>query len=249
MYTGLIEKEFTASEQTYGAIRIASSLKRLGYFISRRRVARIMRLNHWISKHRKKYRMTTDSKHHYPVCSNLLDQSFITIRLNEVWVSDITYIKTRKGWLYLTTIIDLHDRQVIGWSLSTRLYTSQTIIPAWKMAVGRRPITAPLLFHSDRGIQYASKAFRKQLKGNKLITQSMSRKANCWDNAVAESFFKTLKIELVYDNDFETIEDAQTKIFEWIEIWYNKKRLHSSLGYKTPYEAEQEFYQSIKSVA
>lgn len=202
-----------------------------------------MKANGWISKNKKKFRTTPDSKHGYPVCRNFNPSS-----LNEVWVSNITYIKTKRGWLYLTTIIDLYDRQVIGWLLSTRLYINQTIVPAWKMATSTRKITTPLLFHSDRGIQYASKEFRKLLKSNSLITQSMSRKANCWDNVVAESFFKTLKVELIYENSFDAIEQAKTKIFEWIEIWYNKKRLHSSLGYKTPYEVEQEFYQ-FKNVA
>ena len=151
--------------------------------------------------------------------------------------------KTNQGWLYLTTIIDLFDRQVIGWSLSTSLHTDQTIIPAWKMAVSKRTINMDLLFHSDRGIQYASKTFKSFIKSKPLVTQSMSRKGNCWDNSVAESFFKTLKVELIYDDDFKTIEHAKTAIFEYIEIWYNRKRLHSFLGYKTPYEVELEFYQ------
>jgi transposase InsO family protein len=207
-----------------------------------------MKENNWTSKHKKKFKATTDSNHKYPICRNLLNRDFNPDRLNQVWVSDITYIKTQKGWLYLTTIIDLYDRQVIGWSLSTGLHTNQTIVPAWKMAISKRKITQPLLFHSDRGIQYASKKFRKLLKANALITQSMSRKANCWDNAVAETFFKTLKIELVYDNKFETVEQAKTDIFEYIEIWYNRKWQHSSLGYKTPFEVEQEFYQ-FKNVA
>ncbi len=249
LFTDLIENEFITSKQSYGSTKIAATLQRRGYKISRRRVAKIMRNNSWRSKYKKKFRITTDSEHQYPVCRNLLNQDFTVGRLNEAWVSDITYIKTKKGWLYLTTVIDLYDRQVIGWSLSTRLHTNQTIIPAWKMANSKRQITEPLLFHSDRGIQYASKEFRKLLKQNKLITQSMSRKGNCWDNAVAESFFKSLKVELVYDSEFKTIEEAKTKVFEWIEIWYNKVRLHESLGYKTPYEAEQQFYKLINRAA
>ncbi|NLP59506.1 IS3 family transposase, partial [Lutibacter sp. B1] len=195
LFTDLIEKEFQDSKQRYGSTRIAEQLKRNNYCISRTRVAKIMRENNWVSKHRKKFKITTNSNHSYPVSRNLLDRNFNPSGLNEVWVSDITYIKTKKDWLYLTTIIDLYNRQVIGWSLSTRLYTNQTIIPAWEMATSKRSITKPLLFHSDRGIQYASREFRKIIKSNSLITQSMSRKANCWDNAVAESFFKTLKIE------------------------------------------------------
>jgi len=249
LFTELIEKEFDLSNATYGSTRIVEKLRRKNYCISRRRVAKIMRENNWVSKYKKKFKATTDTEHNYPVCRNLLDQNFTANRLNQIWVSDITYIKTNKGWLYLTTIIYIYDRQVIGWSLSTRLYTNQTIIPTWKMAISKRKISKSLLFHSDRGIQYASKEFRKLLKPNVLVTQSMSRKANCWDNAVAESFFKTLKVELVYDNEFKSIEQAKSKIFEWIEVWYNKKRLHSSLGYKTPYEMEQEFYQKINHAA
>ena len=248
LFTDLIKREFDLSKQTYGSTRITEQLKRKHYRISRRRVANIMRQNGWVSKYKRTFKITTDTDHPYPVCRNLLDQNFTANRLNQVWVSDITYIKTKKNWLYLTTIMDLCDRQVIGWSLSTRLYTNQTIIPAWKMATSKRKITGTLLFHSDRGIQYASKEFRNIVKANPIVTQSMSRKANCWDNAVAESFFKTLKVELVYDNEFKSIEEAKTKIFEWIEVWYNRKRLHSSLGYKTPYEVEQEFSQ-IKNVA
>jgi len=127
----------------------------------------------------------------------------------QLGVSDITYIQTHQGWLYLTTIIDLFDRQIIGWSLSTSLHTNQTIIPAWKMAVSKRKINMDLIFHSDRGIQYASKTFKTFIKSNPLVPQSMSRKGNCWDNSVAESFFKTLKVELIYDDDFKTIEQAK----------------------------------------
>ena len=202
-----------------------------------------MKANHWFSKHKKKVKVTTHSNHGYVVCKNLLNREFNPSKLNAVWVSDITYIPTHQGWLYFTTIIDLFDRQVIGWSLSKSLHVNQTIIPAWKMAVSKRNINMDLLFHSDRGIQYASKTFRTFIKSNPLVTQSMSRKGNCWDNSVAESFFKTLKVELIYDDDFKTIEQAKTAIFEYIEIWYNRKRLHSFLGYKTPYEVEQEFYQ------
>ncbi|WP_159522653.1 IS3 family transposase [Sunxiuqinia indica] len=217
--------------------------------ISRRRVAKIMRENGLVSKYKKKFKVTTDSDHSYPECRNLLDRNFRSNKLNQAWVSHITYIKTQKGWLHLTTIMDLYDRQIIGWSLSTNLYTQKTIIPAWRMAVGKRKITQPVLFHSDRRMQYASREFRKLLKTNFFISQSLSGKANCWDNAVAESFFKTLKAELVYGNKFECTEHAKSKIFEWIEIWYNKKRLLSLLGYRTPYEMEQEFYQKINNAA
>ena len=248
LFTELIKNIFDTSNQTYGSPRITEQLKREGYHISKKRVAKLMSINGWRSKLKKKFKVTTDSNHLYPVCRNHLNRNFTPKTLNEVWVSDITYIKTATGWLYLTTIIDLYDRQVIGWSLSTRLYTNQTIIPAWKMAVSKREITKPLLFHSDRGIQYASIEFRKLINKNTLITQSMSRKANCWDNAVAESFFKTLKVELIYHHNFKTTQEAKLAVFEYIEVWYNRKRLHSALGYKTPKEMELEFYQ-MKNVA
>ena len=200
-----------------------------------------MKLNYLRSKVKRKHRITTDSNHKFSISKNHLNRAFTPATLNEVWVSDITYVRTAQGWLYLTTIIDLYDRQVIGWALSSNLSTKRTIIPAWRMALSKRNITKPLIFHSDRGVQYASNLFRKHLKNNKLIAQSMSRKGNCWDNAVAESFFKTLKTELIYHEKYESVLQAKTSIFEYIEIWCNRKRLHSFLGYKTPIEVEQEF--------
>ena len=212
LFTNLIKEIFDLSNQTYGSPRIVEQLKSKGHHISKKRVAKLMRINGWRSKLKKRFKVTTDSNHPYPICRNHLNRNFTANRLNEVWVPDITYIKTVTGWLYLTTIIDLYDRQVIGWSLSSRLYTNQTIIPAWKMAVSKREITESLLFHSDRGIQYASIEFRKWINKNTLINQSMSRKANCWDNTVAESFFKTLKVELIYHHNFKTIEEAKSKV-------------------------------------
>ena len=193
------------------------------------------------SKVKKKYRATTDSTHKYPVAKNLLDRNFTANATNIAWVSDITYISTKQGWLYLTVIIDIFDRQVIGWSLSTTMFTRDTIIPAWKMATRNRPILNNCIFHSDRGVQYACKEFTDLINANKFVLQSMSRKANCWDNAVAESFFKTLKAELVYHQVYQTIKQAEMAVFEYIEIWYNRKRLHSSLGYKTPFEFEDSY--------
>ncbi|MBP0905815.1 IS3 family transposase [Mariniflexile gromovii] len=152
-----------------------------------------MKKNNWLSKHKRKFKATTDSNRSYPFCRNLLNRNFNPRRLNEAWVSDITYIQTNQGWLSLTTIIDLFDRQAVGWSLSISLNTNQTIVPAWKMAISNRKTNMDLIFHSDRGIQYASKTFIAIIESNTLVTQSMSRRANYWDNAVAESFFKTFK--------------------------------------------------------
>ena len=247
--TVAIKEIFTQSKKTYGSPRISAELKRRGHTVSKPRVAKLMRLNGLKSKIRKRYRVTTtNSNHKLAISANHLNRNFIPTALNKAWVSDITYIRTNQGWLYLTTVIDLFDRQIIGWSLSETLLTKETILPAWKMAVGKRNIDDQLIFHSDRGVQYASKEFRRCLKNNPLITQSMSRKGNCWDNAVAESFFKTLKVELIYHQEYVTIEQAKLAVFEYIEVWYNRKRLHSSLGYNTPVEIELKFNQ-LKNVA
>ncbi len=161
------------------------------------------------------------------------------VATGQAWVSDITYIKTLKGWLYLTVVLDLADRKVIGWSLSETMQAKNTNVPALKMAIGNRPVRKSLIFHSDRGIQYACEEFRKVLRAYPFIRQSMSRKADCWDNAVAESFFKTLKMEGGYGSKFENQKSAARAIYEFIEIWYNRERLHSSLGYRTPAQMEE----------
>jgi putative transposase len=230
---------FEESKDSYGSIRMTKELKARGRMTGKNKVAKMMRAAGLRAKRRRKFKVTTDSKHNYPVAPNLLDQEFTASRPGEVWVSDITYCKTRNGWLYLTVIIDLYDRKVIGWSMSRRLTTEETIIPAWIMATWNRPITQELIFHSDRGIQYACQEFTKILKANKLITQSMSRKGNCWDNAVAESFFKTIKVEWIYGQNYINQEQAQLSIFEWIESWYNRRRKLSALGYKTIEEFEE----------
>jgi len=160
---------------------------------------------------------------------NKLNRDFNVTRRGQVWVSDITYIKTWQGWLYLTVIIDLYDRKVIGWAFSRSLKAVHTTIPAWRMVVRNRPITQALIFHSDRGVQYACNEFKELLSSYKLVERSMSRKGDCWDNAVAESFFKTLKVELVYQNSFKTFEEAQLSVFEYIEAWYNVNRIHTTI--------------------
>ncbi|MBL3659103.1 IS3 family transposase, partial [Fulvivirga sediminis] len=205
-----------------------------GWYISRPRVARIMR-NHSIkSIISKKFKgNTTDSNHNYPVAQNLLQRNFNADAPGQKWVSDITYIPTGQGWLYLTMVMDLYDRKIIGWSLSTSMTTCKTTIPAWRMALTNRSINKKLIFHSDRGVQYASFLFSEELK-RKGVIQSMSRKGNCWDNAVAENFFKILKSELVKLSYFKSILHAKNELFEFIEIWYNRQRKHSRLGYMTP---------------
>jgi transposase InsO family protein len=230
---------YNNSKGTYGSPRIAKELNSQGISTSKKRVAKLMKKEGIQSKIRKKYKITTDSSHKYPVVENKLDRNFIAEELGAKWVSDITYIHTNEGWLYLTAILDLADRKVIGWALSDNLKTSNTIIPAWNMAIKTRPIHQDLLFHSDRGIQYACEEFTNHLDANKYVTRSMSRKGNCWDNAVAESFFKTLKVECVYHIKFATREQAELAVFEYIETWYNRNRRHSAINGLTILEFEQ----------
>jgi len=221
------------SRQIYGSPRVTQELHQRGYSCSRARVARLMAKNNIYAKTKRKFKMTTDSNHHYPVAPDLLNQDFNSDAPNKIWVSDITYIRTMTGWLYLTIILDLFNRQVVGWSLSQRLTAITTTIPALNDAFRRQRPDAGLIFHSDRGVQYACHEFRNKLADYQM-TQSMSGKGNCYDNAVAESFFHTLKTELVYFEKYETKERARQSIFEYIEVFYNRQRLHSALGYQTP---------------
>jgi transposase InsO family protein len=239
----LITTIFNDSFKSYGAPRIRTALENLGYYVSKPRVARLMKASGLFARRKRKFINTTDSKHNYPIMPNILNRSFKTTRVNQVWVSDITYIQTKQGWVYLTVIIDLFNRKVVGWSMSDDLTTQNTIIPAWYMAVNSTQITEELIFHSDRGSQYASYSFTDIIKSYKgLVKQSMSRKGNCWDNAVAESFFKSLKVEWVYKHTYNYRSQAELSIFSWIETWYNKRRIHSYLGYKTINEFETEMY-------
>jgi len=223
---------YFASKQRYGSPRITFELNSLGYKISRITVAKYMKELGLKSKLSRKFKVTTNSKHNYLVVENVLDRNFTVAVPSEVWVSDITYIQTREGFLYLTTVMDLYDRKIIGWSLSDTMSTEETSLAAWKMAIKNRKIADGLIFHSDRGVQYASKKFANTVEFYG-VTRSMSRKGNCWDNAVAESFFKSLKTELIYGNKLIPKEQMELEIFEYIEIWYNKKRRHSTLNYKT----------------
>lgn len=223
---------YFSSKQRYGSPRITFELNSLGYRISQITVAKYMKELGLRSKLSKKFKVTTNSKHNYLVVENVLNRNFIAEKPAQVWVSDITYIQTKEGFLYLTTVMDLYDRKIIGWSLSDTMSTEETSLAAWKMAVKNRKIADGLIFHSDRGVQYASKKFANTVEFYG-VTRSMSRKGNCWDNAVAESFFKSLKTELIYGNKLITKEKMELEIFEYIEVWYNKKRRHSSLNYKT----------------
>ena len=217
-------------KQRYGSPRITVELNAKGIRVSRNTVAKYMKDLGLRSKLGRKFRTTTDSKHTHRIMENHLNREFRTTEPSKAWVSDITYIHTKEGFLYLTTIIDLYDRKCIGWSISNGMSAEETTLAAWRMAVKNRNIAKGLIFHSDRGVQYACEKFANTLNSYKIITRSMSRKGNCWDNAVAESFFKTLKSEQLYGNKLVSKEQMKMDLFEYIEIWYNRERRHSAIG-------------------
>ncbi len=233
-----IKEAHTNSRRIYGSPRIAEELQGKGIPCGENRVARLMKINGIAGKAKKKFKATTNSEHALPIAENLLNQNFKAEKPNTVWVSDITYIPTREGWLYLAVILDLFSRQVVGWAMSDRL-TSGFVVRALYQAIGRRHPASGCIVHSDRGIQYASKDVRDVLSAYGFI-QSMSRKGNCYDNAVAESFFHTLKTEHVYDYRYETRAEARQSIFDYIEMFYNRQRRHSALGYRSPVSFELE---------
>jgi putative transposase len=221
----------------YGSPRIHAELAARGQDCCVNTVAALMRRQGIVAKTARKFRCTTDSNHGLPVAENVLDRQFNPGAANEVWVTDITYIPTRQGWLYLAAVEDLYSRRVVGWSMAEHL-ESRLVVDALEMAVQRRLPGAGLLAHSDRGSQYASEHYQLLLADHG-ISCSMSRRADCWDNAPMESFFASLKKELVHDADFATRAEARAAIFEYIEVFYNRQRRHSSLGYVSPAEYEQ----------
>ena len=227
-----IRRLFVQYQGRYGAPRLQDELAKEGLNASRKRVARLMRENGLRAHGKRRYKHTTDSNHPLPVAPNLLKQKFHVTRPDTVWVSDITYLWTQEGWMYLAVIVDLCSRKVVGWTLADRMAAS-LVCDALDAAVRTRRPKPGLVFHSDRGSQYASKAFRRRLWRYRM-RQSMSAKGNCYDNAVAESFFATLKKELVRDRPFDTRSAARTDVFEYIEVFYNRKRSHSHLGYENP---------------
>jgi putative transposase len=221
----------------YGSPRIHAELVARGQNCCVNTVARLMHDHDIRARTARKFRCTTDSNHDLPVAENLLDRQFNPAEANEAWVADITYIPTRAGWLYLAVVEDLYSRRVVGWSMADRL-ESRLVVDAFELAVQRRLPGEGLLAHSDRGSQYASDHYQRLL-GKHGITCSMSRRADCWDNAPMESFFASLKKELVHDADFATRAEARAALVEYIEVFYNSKRRHSSLGYVSPAEYEQ----------
>jgi len=232
-----IKMAYEKSRKTYGSPRIHAELNETGYACSRHRVARLMRQNGIVSKHKRKFRVTTNSNHSYPIAENLLQRQFDVSEPGQCWVSDITYIPTREGWLYLAATLDLFHRKVIGWAMG-RWITRQLAIDALNMGVKNGCLKSGLIHHSDRGVQYASNEFQALLK-TYGIQCSMSRKGDCWDNAVAESFFHTLKVELIHGKIYNTRQEAKTAIFEYIEVFYNRQRRHSYLGYLSPVDYEK----------
>ncbi len=229
-----IHAEFQAR---YGSPRIHAELVARGHDCCVNTVARLMRENGIVAKTAKKFRCTTDSDHDLPVAENLLDRQFDPDGPNEAWVADITYIPTREGWLYLAAVEDLYSRRVVGWSLADH-QESRLVVDALALAVQRRLPDEGLLAHSDRGSQYASDHYQSLLARHG-ITCSMSRRADCWDNAPMESFFASLKKELVHGADFATRAEARAAVVEYIEVFYNSRRRHSSLGYVSPAEYER----------
>jgi len=226
------------SRHTYGIKRVTEELHARGFHVNHKRVERLMRENNIRPKRARKFKKTTDSNHQLGASEDRLQRRFKVNQPDRVWVGDITYLKTKNGWLYLCVWIDLYSRKVVGWSISPSLAT-KFVCNALLAALNSRPGARPLI-HTDRGVQYASKEFRRLLWANKL-RQSMSRKGDCWDNAVAESFFSTLKCEL----DLGTTTPAaavRQAVFEYIEIFYNRKRLHSTIGFKSPEEVEKQYW-------
>lgn len=224
-------------KQRYGSVKIAKTLNRRGVKVSERTVSRIMTKNQWKSCTVKKYKATTNSKHQHPVSENVLDRQFKASKPNQFWVTDITYIPTNEGWLYLASVMDLYSRKIVGWAMDKTM-TKELVIAALKMAYKRQKPGKGVIHHSDRGVQYASNEYQKLLKNYNMIG-SMSRKGNCYDNACIESFHGILKRELVYQTRYKTREDAKKSLFEYIEFFYNSKRIHSTLGYFTPNEFER----------
>jgi len=241
-----VKKIHVASKESYGSRRMKRALGCLGYPMCRDKARKLMREANVQVRQRKKYKVTTNSNHKQPVFDNVLNRQFDGFQPDQAYVADVTYVWTQEGWLYLAVVIDLCLRKVVGWSMSSRM-KSQLVCDALKMAIWQRRPKAGLIHHSDRGSQYASKAFRKLLKING-ITGSMSRKGDCWDNAVAESFFGSLKQEYVQWQNYQTRYEAQQDILHYITMFYNPWRLHSTLGYVSPNDYEKQLLE-MKKVA
>lgn len=242
-----VRKIAESSKFTYGSRRMRNALNALGFPVGRRKTRSLMREANVFVRYRKKYKVTTNSDHKKPVFDNILNRQFQVNEPNRAWVSDLTYVWTHEGWLYLTVMIDLFSRKVVGWHMSPRM-KADTVCDALTMAIWQRKPKSGLIVHSDRGSQYASKQYCKILKKHEL-TGSMSRKGNCWDNSVAESFFSRLKEELVHWRNYQTRWEAKQDILNYITMFYNSQRLHSTLGYQSPNQFESGYRDLMKKVA
>jgi putative transposase len=234
---------FARSRGRYGSPRVHAELRERGERTGRKRVARLMRVAGLRARGRRRFRLTTDSNHALAITGNLLARHFAVAAPDRGWVADITYLWTHEGWLYLAVIVDLYSRRVVGWAFDERL-ERKLALNALHMALSQRRAGAGLLHHSDRGSQYASREYR-QLLAQHAIQSSMSRRANCWDNAVAESFFATLKRELAYQTQWRTRAQARSEVFEYIEVFYNRTRRHSALGYLSPVNFELRYHEPL----
>ena len=235
-----------ASKESYGSRRISESFQAKGYPVGRYQARSLMRKLNLVAKSTKRFKVTTDSNHNHPVAPNLLNRQFQVDRPDTVWASDITYLWTRQGWLYVAVVLDLFSRKVVGWSIDRRM-TTELVKKALNMAVMYRQPSKGLLHHSDRGSQYASYAYQEELKKHGMVC-SMSRKGNCWDNAVVERFFRSLKTEQTNHYRYENREAARRDVVDYILMFYNSQRLHSTLGYRSPADFEDE-YQQLQNVA
>lgn len=243
--TKSIEQVFVKNRHVYGTRRIGKILARSNIAISRKRIGKLMASAGLFCKTKRIFKVTTDSKHNNPISPNLLERQFDVSKPDKYWVGDITYIPTKNGWLYLATVIDLYSRQIVGWSMADNM-KAKLVNDALTMAIWKRKPSRGLVWHSDRGSQYASDSHRAVLKDHGII-QSMSRKGDCWDNAVAESFFHTLKTELTNHCQFNNQQEAKNVIFEYIEVFYNRIRIHSANNYLAPVEFEEVNRKFLKS--
>ena len=241
-----IKRVYYGSKSIYGSPRVTQQLHREGIGCGKNRVARLMRQNQLQSRKHRTYKVTTQSKHAYPVALNLLNQNFVAKQPNTIWLSDISYIATQEGWLYLASIKDLYTKKIVGWSMDKTM-TKNLVIRALEMALSRQRPAEGLILHSDRGVQYACDTYQALLQ-KYGIHCSMSRSGNPYDNAPMESFFSTLKTEWVYHHHYKTRSEAKSSIFEYIERFYNSHRLNSSIGYRTPCEFEFDHLLALSSV-
>ncbi len=235
---GMINRVYGESRRTYGSPRVYAQLKSDGVQCGRHRVAKLMKRHGIVAQRQRRYKIAAATKRGRNIADNLLNQRFDVSKTNKVWASDISVFWTGSGWLHLAIVMDLCSRRVIGWAMKSRM-TEELTIDSLNMALDGRKIESSLMHHSDQGSQYVSERFRTVMR-NHSITCSMSRKGSCYDNAVVESFFKTIKIELTREMRFKTREEARSAIFEYIEIFYNRRRLHSTLGYQSPVEYEKQ---------